>query len=152
MRAEQDALRERVKAWKDERAKKRVQERAEAGRRKRRYDAAWDRFIAAFDRHWDACRKAGFNPAQPRVPAGNPDGGQWTSEEGNGARAETSANPSTVSALRKRETKSIRASSPMPRPTGYPVRSMPRIVQAAARSSSMDNGFSRRPPRPLGSP
>ncbi|MGE3784595.1 MAG: hypothetical protein AB7H71_17875 [Alphaproteobacteria bacterium] len=22
--------------------------------------------------------KAGFNPAQPRVPAGNPDGGQWT--------------------------------------------------------------------------
>jgi hypothetical protein len=25
-------------------------------------------------------RKAGFNPDQPRVPAGNPDGGQWTSE------------------------------------------------------------------------
>ena len=23
-------------------------------------------------------RKAGFNPDQPRVPAGNPDGGQWT--------------------------------------------------------------------------
>lgn len=40
--------------------------------------------IAAFNRHWDACRQAGFNPAQPRVPAGNPDGGQWTSEEGNG--------------------------------------------------------------------
>jgi hypothetical protein len=27
-------------------------------------------------------RKAGFNPDQPRVPAGNPGGGQWTSEGG----------------------------------------------------------------------
>jgi hypothetical protein len=27
-------------------------------------------------------RKYGFNPNQPRVPAGNPDGGQWTSEGG----------------------------------------------------------------------
>jgi hypothetical protein len=26
--------------------------------------------------------KAGFNPDQPRVPAGNPDGGQWTSGGG----------------------------------------------------------------------
>jgi hypothetical protein len=25
-------------------------------------------------------RKAGFNPDEPRVPAGNPDGGQWTNE------------------------------------------------------------------------
>lgn len=25
-----------------------------------------------------ACLKAGFRPGQPRVPAGNPDGGQWT--------------------------------------------------------------------------
>ncbi len=38
----------------------------------RRLYAAW-RKIAA---------KAGFNPDQPRVPAGNPDGGQWTSGEG----------------------------------------------------------------------
>src|SRR5579864_2490687 len=29
--------------------------------------------------------KAGFNPDEPRVPAGGPDGGQWTSESGNGA-------------------------------------------------------------------
>src|SRR5262245_45621159 len=28
--------------------------------------------------------KAGYNPDQPRVPAGNPDGGQWTSDGGNG--------------------------------------------------------------------
>jgi hypothetical protein len=27
-------------------------------------------------------RKAGFNPAQPRVPAGGPGGGQWTTEGG----------------------------------------------------------------------
>jgi hypothetical protein len=29
--------------------------------------------------------KAGFNPDEPRVPAGNADGGQWTREGGNGA-------------------------------------------------------------------
>lgn len=28
--------------------------------------------------------KANFDPSQPRVPAGNPDGGQWTSEGGGG--------------------------------------------------------------------
>jgi len=29
-------------------------------------------------------RKEGFNPNEPQVPAGNPDGGQWTREGGNG--------------------------------------------------------------------
>jgi len=29
--------------------------------------------------------KAGFNPNQPRVPAGNPDGGQWTGSGGGGS-------------------------------------------------------------------
>ena len=29
----------------------------------------------------ELARKAGFNPDQPRVPAGNPDGGQWTRED-----------------------------------------------------------------------
>ncbi len=36
----------------------------------------------------EACRelsKAGFNPNQPRIPAGNHDGGQWTREGGNEA-------------------------------------------------------------------
>ena len=79
LQAEQDAIRERVKAWRTEHAQKRARGREEAERLKRKSDAAWEKFIAAFDRHWDACRKAGFNPAQPRVPAGNPDGGQWTS-------------------------------------------------------------------------
>jgi hypothetical protein len=36
-------------------------------------------------------RKAGFNPDQPRVPAGNPDGGQWTSGGGTSARIRLAA-------------------------------------------------------------
>jgi hypothetical protein len=35
------------------------------------------------DRVW---RKAGFNPGQPRVPAGSPDGGQWIGTSGSGER------------------------------------------------------------------
>jgi hypothetical protein len=34
-------------------------------------------------------RKAGFNPDEPRVPAGNPDGGQWTRESGSGTSNES---------------------------------------------------------------
>jgi hypothetical protein len=32
-----------------------------------------------------------FDPDQPRVPAGNPDGGQWTSEGGSGGSATSSS-------------------------------------------------------------
>ena len=42
----------------------------------------------------DFCRelgKAEFNPDEPRVPAGNPEGGQWTSGEGNAASASSAA-------------------------------------------------------------
>jgi hypothetical protein len=39
-----------------------------------------------FARYFEQCRKAGFNPNQLRVPAGNSDGGQWTSEGDGGAR------------------------------------------------------------------
>ena len=56
-----------------ERRRKRALERAEAERLKRRYDAAWDKFIAAFNRRWDTCRKAGFDPSQPRDERG-----RWT--------------------------------------------------------------------------
>jgi len=38
--------------------------------------AEWDHFRQSLE------EKANFNPNQPRVPAGNPDGGQWTSEGG----------------------------------------------------------------------
>ncbi len=41
--------------------------------------------------------KANFNPNQPRVPRGNPDGGQWTSTGGphtsQGPRASTTQRP-----------------------------------------------------------
>jgi hypothetical protein len=48
---------------------------AEALRRKS--DLAWDQFFGTFKRY-AAQQKAGFNPDQPRVPAGNPGAGEWT--------------------------------------------------------------------------
>ena len=42
-------------------------------------DAGWQIILKSFACYQEACRKAGFNPDQPRVPAGNPGGGQWTS-------------------------------------------------------------------------
>jgi hypothetical protein len=47
-------------------------------------DVAWERFISTFKRYAEQ-QKAGFKPDQPRVPVGNPDGGQWTSGESGGA-------------------------------------------------------------------
>lgn len=41
-------------------------------------EAAWARLVLAFKAFVQAAIKAGFNSGQPRVPAGNPDGGQWT--------------------------------------------------------------------------
>lgn len=55
--------------------------------------------------------KAGFNPNQPRAPAGNPDGGQWTAGEmgrgpsarlGRGRRSHTSATTSADGSLSTR--------------------------------------------------
>lgn len=37
--------------------------------------------------------KAGFNPSQPRVPAGDPDGGQWTDSGGGTGRSRPNRNP-----------------------------------------------------------
>lgn len=34
---------------------------------------------------WVAAAKAGYDPNQPRVPAGSPDGGQWTGGDGSGS-------------------------------------------------------------------
>jgi hypothetical protein len=48
--------------------------------------AAATRFEIALHRH-DRALKYGFNSDQPRVPSGNPDGGQWT-EEGGGSSAQ----------------------------------------------------------------
>lgn len=89
LQAQHDSLRRAFVELKHQRQRERALERTEAERLKRRYDAAWDKFIAAFTRHWDTCRKAlhpsHFDPSQPRVPAGNPDGGQWTRGGGQGA-------------------------------------------------------------------
>jgi hypothetical protein len=49
-------------------------------------ELAWLRFQRAFSRYVQVRLKANFNPAQPRVSAGNPDGGQWTSEGGSSNR------------------------------------------------------------------
>jgi hypothetical protein len=51
------------------------------------YDLAFERFKRAFLRGAYAEQprgKAGFHPNQPRVPAGNSDGGQWTHDGGDG--------------------------------------------------------------------
>jgi hypothetical protein len=47
-----------------------------------RYQLAALRFETAAIWHAHVCRKAGFDPNEPRVPAGSPQGGQWTRVEG----------------------------------------------------------------------
>lgn len=47
-----------------------------------KYELAALRVQAAILRHAHVCRKAGFNPSQPRVPAGSREGGQWTDTGG----------------------------------------------------------------------
>ena len=61
-----------------------------------KYQLAALRFETALIRHALVCRKAGFNPDQPRVPAGSREGGQWTSEGGDGGS--TSASTAASSA------------------------------------------------------
>ena len=49
----------------------------EAGLLRLKWLAAATRVEIAMRRH-DRALKYGFNPNEPRVPRGNPDGGQWT--------------------------------------------------------------------------
>ncbi len=49
---------------------------------------------------WVESVKTGFDPNQPRVPAGNSDGGQWASGGGNGTGSRTDRNNSTGSTPR----------------------------------------------------
>jgi hypothetical protein len=46
-----------------------------------------------FERTWAAFRAKAYNPDQPRVPAGNPDGGQWTDSGGSGQTVSPPAKP-----------------------------------------------------------
>jgi len=53
-----------------------------------RYATAANRVLIAGER-FRRVLKAGFRPDEPRVPAGNPDGGQWTDGGGGGLSAGT---------------------------------------------------------------
>jgi hypothetical protein len=55
------------------------------GLRRLKWHAAATRFELALRRH-DRALKYGYNPDQPRVPAGDPAGGQWTSGGGSTGR------------------------------------------------------------------
>jgi hypothetical protein len=61
-------------------------ERAKAEELRLRYEEAAKRMMLALYR-FDALLCKNFNPNQPRVPRGNPDGGQWT-DDGGGTRAD----------------------------------------------------------------
>ncbi len=67
-----------------------------------RPDYYWLRFgYEAWKR--DQTWKANFNPSQPRVPVGNPDGGQWTSEGASGTPSARQRQELTdISAARRR--------------------------------------------------
>ena len=63
---------------------KELRKRAEAAEAQRRQDdlqRAVDKAIEAFRGIEQALRKYGFNPNEPRVPAGHRQGGQWTKED-----------------------------------------------------------------------
>ena len=61
--------------------------RREKTYREIKYELAAARFETSLIRYVAACRKAGFNPGQPRVPAGSREGGRWTSD-GDGSFAD----------------------------------------------------------------
>jgi hypothetical protein len=78
-----------------------VNELLSARRRERaaveiKYELAALRVQVAMLRHTYVCRKAGFNPNQPRVPAGSREGGQWTDAgggSGSGSNSGGGTNP-----------------------------------------------------------
>lgn len=80
-------------------------------------------------------RKAGFDPNEPRVPAGHSDGGQWTGDSGGPPLA-------------------IQKSFPMrPIPTGYRAPNTPPTATIGFQELSTENiRFSRKPRRSLKRP
>ncbi len=50
---------------------------------------AGERMMAAFARFQTFAEKAGFNRDQPRVPAGNPEGGRWSGSDGSSQGSRT---------------------------------------------------------------
>lgn len=53
-----------------------------------KYRLAAVRFETVLIRYARACQKAGFNPNQPRIPAGSSEGGQWTTDVAGTARVD----------------------------------------------------------------
>lgn len=70
--------------------------------------------------------KAGFNPSQPRVPAGDPDGGQWT-DSGRGARVGRARSDGNRPATRTSPAKTPSRSAPVS-PSGKPGASLARVT------------------------
>ena len=95
-RADQDALQREIldlrrdwAALKLEIAAKRAAERREVQELRRKSDLAYENLLRVFKRY---AQQHKYSPDQPRVPAGNPDGGQWTDGGGSGTGRDT---PST---------------------------------------------------------
>lgn len=85
--AEQPDLASRARDWLDE-----------AEIRRLRCQLASLRLELALLRLGETWRKANFNPNQPRVPAGNPDGGQWTNDGASTERTRPAQSRSTLDA------------------------------------------------------
>jgi hypothetical protein len=64
---------------------------------KLKYELRAARFLRATERLIAVLRKANFDPNQPRVPAGNPDGGQWTGVGSGAATAAGRNDPRVIS-------------------------------------------------------
>lgn len=62
-----------------------------------KYQLAAVRFETALIRDAVVSRKAGFNPNEPRVPAGSPEGGQWTTEGGTNNKPRVGTGPKSRS-------------------------------------------------------
>lgn len=101
LRAERDSIRCAVLQLQQERRRKRDLEQAEAERLKRTSAAAWEKFIAAFNRHWRVYYKAGFDPQQPCD-----DQGRWTDAGGSGRPDIPKERPPTAQ-LRNRVVKEV---------------------------------------------
>jgi hypothetical protein len=70
------------------------------------------------------CRKAGFNPNQPRLPAGRREGGQWTSEGGGSAArpgAGGGAGAGTSARVRLADARNVPGSAVMSDATPDPI-------------------------------
>jgi hypothetical protein len=102
-------LRRQLDEVKCELAARRAAERREAEELRIKSDLAFERFRRVLTRYIEQ-QKAGFDPNQPRVPAGNSDGGQWTSARGTGreSRRDDAGGAVQLAADNQRQNKMVR--------------------------------------------